>query len=140
MMTPTALYALEVMSVMVQKLLWLSLAGACGTVSRYALCELAGKVKGGPFPLGTFLVNILGSFLFGLVYVLAQHKFNMSHETRIIILTGFMGAFTTFSALAFETASMLKSSQWILAAGNVSAQITLGIAALVAGVLIGRLL
>ncbi|MEN6372169.1 MAG: CrcB family protein [Armatimonadota bacterium] len=123
---------------MLQKMLWLSLAGACGTVSRFALCEAAAKVKGGPVPLGTFTVNILGSFLFGLIYALAQRKLNISPETRVILLVGFMGAFTTFSSLAFETAKMLRSAQWMLACGNVIAQITLGIAALGAGVMVGR--
>lgn len=123
---------------MLQKILWLSLAGACGTVSRYVLCEAAAKVKGGPIPLGTFTVNILGSFLFGLLYALAQRKLNINAETRLILLVGFMGAFTTFSALAFETAKMLKSAQWMLAFGNVFTQVTLGVAALVAGVMIGR--
>lgn len=125
---------------MLQKLLWLSLAGACGTISRYSLCELAHRLKPGPFPIGTFTVNILGSFLFGLIYVLAQKKLNLSPEARVILLVGFMGSFTTFSAFAFETASMLKSSQWMLALGNVLAQTVLGIAALAAGVMVARML
>lgn len=123
---------------MFQKLIWLSLAGACGTVSRFTICEAVSKVKGGPFPLGTFIVNVLGSFLFGLIYSVAGRKLNISSETRIIILAGFMGAFTTFSTLAFETAKMLKSSQWMLAFGNISAHTLLGIAALILGVIIGR--
>jgi CrcB protein len=123
---------------MLQKMIWLSIAGACGTVTRFALCEAAAKLKGGPFPVGTFLVNIIGSFLFGLIYAMAQRKLNISYETRMIILVGFVGGFTTFSALAFETAKMLKASQWLLALGNVSAQMLLGIAALVGGVLLAR--
>lgn len=123
---------------MFQKLVWLSIAGACGTVSRFALCEMASKIKGGPFPLGTFLVNILGSFLFGIVYALAQRKLHINAEMRVILLTGFMGAFTTFSTFAFETAKMLKASQWALAAGNVTAQLIVGIAAMSIGVLAGR--
>lgn len=123
---------------MFQKLLWLSIAGACGTVSRYTLCEAATKIKGGPFPLGTFLVNIIGSFLFGMIYALAQRKLHINPEMRVILLTGFMGAFTTFSTFAFETAKMLRASQWMLAAGNITAQIVIGIAAMSIGVLAGR--
>lgn len=120
-------------------MLWLSLAGACGTVSRYALCESVAKLRFGSLPLGTFTVNILGSFLFGLIYALAQKKLNLSPETRMILLVGFMGAFTTFSAFAFETAKLLKSTQWMLAFGNIFIQTALGIAALGLGALIGRL-
>ncbi|MCE5323349.1 fluoride efflux transporter CrcB [bacterium] len=120
------------------KVLWLSLAGACGTLSRYALCELAGKLKGGPIPLGTFAVNIAGSFFFGLLYASAQSRLNLSHETRTILLVGFMGAFTTFSTFAFDTAKLLHSQQWLHALGNVAGQVLLGLVALIGGVLVGR--
>lgn len=124
---------------MVQKLIWLAIAGACGTVSRYTLCELAGKVKGCPAFVGTFSVNILGSFLFGLIYVLATKKFNISPETRFIILTGFMGAFTTFSTFAFDTAKLIRAEEWMMACGNVFGQIVLGLGALAVGVIVGRM-
>ncbi len=123
---------------MLQKTLWLAFAGACGTVSRFAICEFASKTKAAHLPLGTFAVNVLGCFLCGLIYVAAQRKFNISSEMRTIILIGFMGAFTTFSAFALETAHMLKSNQWMLAFGNVLGQTVLGVAALVAGVMVGR--
>lgn len=124
---------------MVQKLLWLAVAGACGTVGRYSLCELCARTRCGSFPLGTFAVNIIGSFLFGLIYVLAQRKMHLNAEIRLIALTGFMGAFTTFSAYAFDTAKLLKSAEWATAAGNVFGHTILGVAALAAGVLIGRM-
>lgn len=123
---------------MFQKIIWLAVAGACGTVSRYALCELASKARSGHFPLGTFTVNIIGSFLFGLVYAYAQKKLPISSELRLIMLTGFMGAFTTFSTFAFDTAKLIRSDQWMLAFGNVFGQITLGVLALAIGVLAGR--
>lgn len=125
---------------MVQKLLWLSLAGAFGTVSRYLLCQVASKVGNGSIPVGTFAVNIIGSFLFGLIYVLAQRKMHLSPEMQVILLTGFMGAFTTFSAFAFETAQFLRAEQWALAFGNVFLQVVLSVLALVAGVLIARMI
>ncbi|MHB1001795.1 MAG: fluoride efflux transporter CrcB [Armatimonadota bacterium] len=121
-----------------QKILWLAFAGACGTVSRFALCELASKAKSGHFPLGTFSVNIIGSFLFGLIYAYAQKRLHVGAEIKLIMLTGFMGAFTTFSTFAFDTAKMIRAEQWMLAAGNVFGQITLGVLALYIGVLIGR--
>ncbi len=125
---------------MFQKLLWLSIAGACGTVSRFAVCELVAKAKNSHFILGTFTVNILGSFLFGLIYVLAQKKIHVAPDMRLILLTGFMGAFTTFSTLAFDSARLLKSSQYMMAFGNLFGQTALGVVALVGGVLLGRVL
>ena len=124
---------------MFQKLMWLSLAGACGTVSRFAVYELAARTRWGHLPVGTFTVNIVGSFLFGLLYALAQRKLNLSSETRVILLAGFMGAFTTFSTFAFETAKMLRSEQWMMAFGNVFGQTILGVAAMVLGVIVGRM-
>jgi CrcB protein len=125
---------------MFQRIAWLSLAGACGTVSRYCVYELAKKANQAHLPIGTFAVNIIGSFLFGLIYVAAEHKFNFSAETRMILLVGFVGTFTTFSTFAFDTAQMLKAAQWLPAFGNVFGQIALGLLALIAGVLVGRAL
>jgi fluoride exporter len=121
-----------------QKIFWLSIAGACGTLSRYTLCEFASKLRHTHIPIGTFAVNIIGSFLFGLIYMLAQRKIIITHEARVILLVGFMGAFTTFSTFAFDTAKMMKASQWALAFGNVFAQTALGIVALAAGVMVAR--
>ncbi len=125
---------------MVNKLIWLAAAGACGTLSRFALYEITAKSRYAHLPIGTFTVNILGSFLFGFIYVFAVRKLNLSPDTRFIILTGFMGAFTTFSTFAFDTANLMKDSQYLLAFGNVALQIFLGVAALGAGVLIARAL
>ena len=125
---------------MLQKMLWLSVAGACGSVSRFAVYELAARARSGHFPLGTFAVNILGSFLFGLIYSLAQRRLGITAEMRMILLTGFVGAFTTFSTFAFDTARLIRSSQYVMAFGNMFGQTALGILALVAGVLIGRTL
>lgn len=122
------------------KVAWLALAGACGTVSRFALCEMAARSKAAHLPLGTFTVNIIGSFLFGFIYAAAESRLNLSSETRIVLLTGFLGAFTTFSTFAFEAAKLLKSAQWALAFGAVTGQILLGLFAVGAGVFAGRLL
>ena len=121
-----------------QKILLLSLAGACGTISRYGLCQLASRIKIIPIPLGTLAVNILGSFLFGIVYILAERKLAINPEMRFILLVGFMGAFTTFSTFAFETAKLLRTSDWLLAAGNIFAHTGLGIGALIIGVILAK--
>ncbi len=123
---------------MIQKLLWLSLAGASGTLCRFGLCEAVTRIRYAHSSLGTLAVNILGSFLFGLIYAMGQRKLGLSPEVRVIILTGFMGAFTTFSTFAFDSAKLMKAGQWVPAVANIVCQVTFGILALGIGIYAGR--
>jgi fluoride exporter len=120
-----------------QRLLWLSVTGAAGTLCRYWLDGLVQRILGDRFPWGILVVNVVGCFLFGLVWPLAEQRLVIKPETRIIILTGFMGAFTTFSTFTFETAQFMRDSQWLLAAANIVAQIVLGLAFLFLGLALG---
>jgi len=79
-----------------------------------------------------------GCFLFGVVWSLAEERLVISGETRLIIFTGFPGAFTTFSTFAFETGEQLRESQWLYAAWNVGGQVGLGLLALFPGMAPGR--
>jgi CrcB protein len=121
-----------------QHLFWLSSAGAAGTLCRYGLQGLVQRLSDRPFPYGTLAVNALGCFLFGLVWALAEERLVIRPETRVILLVGFMGAFTTFSTFAFETGSFLRDSQWAMAAANVAAQNVLGMLCLFAGLAVSR--
>jgi CrcB protein len=123
-----------------QKLLLLAAAGAAGTLARFGLSGLVQRFSAGGFPWGTFAVNGLGCLLFGIVWSLAEERLVISGATRTIVLVGFMGAFTTFSTFAFETGQMLDDSQWLLAAGNVLLQNVAGIALLLAGMAMGKML
>ena len=119
---------------------WLALAGAVGTVSRYALSGWAQRLGGERFPWGTLSVNLAGCFLFGLVFALAEERFVIPGRLRLIILTGFMGAFTTFSTFSFETAGMLRDDQWLPALANVTVQNVGGIALVLLGFAAARML
>jgi len=121
-------------------LLWLCLAGAGGTLSRYLLAGFVQRVYGGEFPWGTFTVNILGAFLFGFVWSLSEERFLIGGHTRLIVLGGFMGAFTTFSTFMFETGQFLRDGQWFMAAGNLLLQNVTGIIVLIFGLAAGRFL
>ena len=125
---------------MAGKLVALAVAGALGTLSRYALGGIVQRICGGTFPWGTMVVNSLGCFLFGLVWVLAEERMRISPEIRLIVLVGFMGAFTTFSTLVFETQTLMRDSQWLLAAGNYLGQSVLGVALLLLGMALGKML
>jgi CrcB protein len=112
--------------------------GAVGTLCRYWLDGMVLRLTGERFPWGILVVNALGCFLFGLIFPLAEERLLISGETRLIILTGFMGAFTTFSTFTFQTAAFLRDSQWLAAAANVLSQVVLGLVCVFLGLGIGR--
>jgi fluoride exporter len=123
---------------MAVKLFWLAVAGTLGTWARFGLSGAVSQWTGGMSPYGTLAVNVLGSFLFGVVWTLAEERALISAETRLIILVGFMGAFTTFSTFAFETGQLLRDAEWLKAGLNLLAQNVVGIAALLLGLAVGR--
>ena len=107
----------------------LGLAGALGTLARYAFGVVATTAFGTSYPYGTFLVNVLGSFLFGFLAGLPR----ISTEWQIILLTGFLGGFTTFSAFAFENYQLLGQHRYVAFAVHVTGQNVLGIIAVLIG-------
>ena len=123
-----------------QQWLLIGLAGAAGALTRFSLAGLVQRVLGSGFPWGTASVNVLGSLLFGIVWSLAEERLAISPAARTIILTGFMGAFTTFSTFMFETSTLMRDSQWLFAAANLIGQVALGLICMFIGLAIGRLL
>ena len=85
-------------------------------------------------------MNILGCFLFGLVWILAEERGILSAQARILILTGFMGAFTTFSTLVFESGALMNDGQWLRVVLNVGGQNLVGFVALYLGFGLGRII
>ena len=122
-----------------QRVIWLSAAGALGTLARYGLSGLVQRVTGSLFPWGTLAVNGIGCFLFGLVWVLAAERMAVSGEARLVILTGFMGAFTTFSTFSAETGQMLLRAQWAAGMANILGSLILGFLCFFLGLFLGRL-
>ncbi|WP_272699970.1 fluoride efflux transporter CrcB [Desulfovibrio sp. Fe33] len=122
------------------KILYLSLGGAAGTLSRYFLSGMVQRLAGGSFPAGTFAVNLAGCLLFGTVWGIFENRLLPGSEVRLLILTGFMGAFTTFSTYMFETGTLVKSGQMAMAMVNVVGQSVAGLALVLTGIALGRLL
>ena len=110
----------------------LALAGALGTLARYGVGVASVAAFGASYPYGTFFVNMFGSFLFGLLAGLPR----LSAEWQIILLTGFVGGFTTFSAFAFDNYHLLGQHRYIAFFVNVVSQNVLGIIAVLAGFLL----
>jgi len=124
---------------MLQRMMLIALAGAFGTLARYGLGGIVQRyVPESHLPVGTLVVNVVGCFLFGVVWSLAHERLLIGDETRVVILAGLMGAFTTLSTFIFETGSYLNDARWMLAAGNVMVQTLIGLVSLYAGVVAGR--
>ena len=116
----------------------MAVAGVAGTLARYWLSAVVQRACGESFPWGTLAVNVLGCLLFGFFWTLAEERLLISPQTRVVVLTGFMGAFTTFSTFAFETAQMLSDAEWMRALANIAVENLIGIAAVILGFAIGR--
>ena len=120
-----------------QKLLCLAVAGAIGTVARWGTNELVKSIVGDDFPWGILAINAIGCFLFGLMWILAE-KSLIHDEARLVGLVGFLGAYTTFSTFAFDSAYQLSRGHFYPAVGNIILQNTLGLLAVFAGFSFGR--
>lgn len=103
--------------------------GFLGAVARYLLGKYIYRLWKGDFPLGTFIINIIGSFLLGLVVF---HPFlvrSLSKEISLGIGIGFLGAFTTFSTMEYETLQLLERRNTVTAVIYVALSFFIGIAA-----------
>ena len=123
-----------------QKILYLGLAGAVGTVMRHFLSVLVQKNLGGQFPLGTAVVNIFGCLMFGLIWALMENRFTIGGQLRMVIFVGFFGAFTTFSSFMFESVNLMDKSGWNWGVGNCLLQNILGLTAVLIGLMVGSFL
>lgn len=119
-------------------ILYLALAGAGGTLARYGVTSLVQRTAAAGSPLGTAAVNLLGCFLAGLIWSMAEARVGFSDELRTILLVGFMGAFTTFSAFMLDTSILAREVDWLRASLNLLLQNGLGLVLLVAGLAAGR--
>ena len=118
--------------------LLLGVAGALGSMARYGLSALVGHWTGNAFPWGILVVNVLGCFLFGAIWAGLGVFHLLDDAARIVLLTGFMGAFTTFSTFALENAHFLAAGSCGRAAVNILLQNFLGIAAALGGLFLGK--
>ncbi len=119
-------------------MLLVALGGATGSVLRYVVGHWSLRVFGPAFPWGTLVVNIAGSFAIGLVAELIARRFNAPVEMRLLLLTGFLGGFTTFSAFSLDALVLFERGAAITAAVYVAASIGLSLAAVVGGLALGR--
>ncbi len=117
--------------------LLIGLFGAAGALARYGISSAASLLSGPAFPWGTSLANVLGCFLFGLIWTLSEKRVLIPKPLGLVLLTGFAGSFTTFSIYVFEAEVLLQQGQWLILALKILGQNLLGFAALGLGFRVG---
>lgn len=121
-------------------LLAIAAGGAVGALGRHFVGVYALRWLGSGFPFGTLTVNIVGSFLMGVLITLMAVKWNVGNELRAFLTVGILGGFTTFSAFSLDFATLVERGETALAAGYVLASVTLALAGIFAGMHLMRAL
>ena len=120
------------------QLIAIAAGGALGAVARFGVSTGVYAMMGRSFPYGTLAVNVIGSLLMGLLYVMLIERLSLSPEFRAILLIGFLGSFTTFSTFSMETLSLIEQAQLLKAAVNIVASVALCLLATWIGVIVAR--
>ena len=123
------------------RLLVIGIGGFLGSVSRYLLSgAFQSLFRSATFPFGTFLVNLTGCLVIGVLAQLAESRSFLSGTTRAFLIVGVLGGYTTFSAFAHESVNLLRAREFLLAGANVTAQVLLGLACVWAGRIVAQLI
>lgn len=120
--------------------LLVGLGGFAGAITRYLLDSRIASATGGAFPWGTLAINLTGSFAIGLLFALLTERAALPAQWRAPLMIGFIGSYTTFSTLTLESWRMIDDGAWMAAGGNLLGSLVLGMAAVVGGVAVGRVI
>lgn len=112
---------------MLKPLLLVGLGGAIGSMARYGVSRIVNARYTQSFPLATFIINIVGCLLIGLLFGYVQKNNNQPSDLWLVLATGFCGGFTTFSAFALENVTLLKGQLSITALLYIAASVIVGI-------------
>ncbi len=115
-----------------KNILCIALGGAVGSILRYILSKTVSNSIGNLFPWGTFVVNVMGCLLMGVLLGIAA-KHNISTELKCLLIVGFCGGFTTFSTFAAESLSLIKGQDWISVVIYLTLSLWIGITAVWTG-------
>jgi CrcB protein len=116
----------------------IGLGGFAGAISRYLVDGFVTDRTGGAFPWGTLVINVSGSFVLGLLFAMTAERAILPAEIRGPLMIGFLGAYTTFSTYMLESWGLIESGSWGPAIANLGGSLVLGLAAVAAGLVIGR--
>jgi CrcB protein len=134
-------------ALLTSKVMILAVGGALGTNARYWLAvwlnEASWRTPGtwlGAFPLGTFVINVTGSFVLGVVGVVFIERLPDQREWFLFLGTGLCGGYTTFSTFEWETLNLLRDRSWLLATVNVIGSVAVGFLGVVLGVAVANVI
>ena len=119
-------------------LLLVAAGGATGSVMRYLVGQWSIRLLGPSFPWGTMIVNVLGSFAIGVLAELIARKLDASLEMRLLLVTGFLGGFTTFSAFSLDALVLFERGATGAAAAYILGSVGISLAAVMGGLALGR--
>jgi CrcB protein len=122
------------------KILLLIIGGAVGTVCRFLVSSIVHSRLGDSFSWGTLIVNLLGCLLIGFLWSLSAEKSILSPSTKLFLMVGFLGAFTTFSTYALESINFLREQEILLMVGNIFLNNVVGLVMIIVGIWCARLL
>jgi fluoride exporter len=114
-------------------ILLVAVGGAVGSVARYLMASSIQTATGWDFPIGTVLVNILGCFLIGILYVLLVARPDPRQDLRALLMVGVLGGFTTFSSFSLETVTMAMTGNF----GGATLNVVISVAACLVGTILG---
>lgn len=123
-----------------EKVLAIAMGAAVGANLRYWIAVWATQRLGTAWPYGTFIVNLLGCLLIGVLATLAATRMPLSEPLRLLLVTGLLGGFTTFSTFGYEGATLLVSGDWLGAGLYIGGSVAAGLLAVVVGAGLVRLL
>ena len=123
---------------LIQQFLLVALGGGIGAAMRFGTGMWTARVLGTQFPWGTFIVNVIGSFLIACVVEYAVMRGESGNWMRFLLVTGFLGGFTTFSAFSLDTMALVERGEAGLVLVYVGASVLLSITACWAGLLVSR--
>jgi fluoride exporter len=119
--------------------LWVGAGGFAGSVARFLVARASAALFGVGFPYGTFIINISGSFLLGLVAtVTAMKVLAWAEPLRLAVAVGFLGAYTTFSTFTYESNSLLEDGEWLRSMVNLFGSLLAGMIAVRVGILLAK--
>jgi len=119
-------------------ILIIGIGGFIGAIVRYLVAVWIGERWGRSFPLGTFIINVSGSFIIGLLMTLMTERIIENPQWRLFLVVGFLGAYTTFSTFEYETGALLKDGEWLYASLNVVFSVFVGFIALKLGEVLAK--
>lgn len=119
--------------------LLVGLGGFAGSVARYGL-SITSQRFSFEWPIGTLAANVLGCLAIGVIAGLSARAETISPEARLALATGFCGGFTTMSSLIYETAEMIRASEYLHAALYIAVSVLLSMCAFVAGLMVVRIM